>query len=57
MTRRYCDKCKKELPLMSGIVGLRLTVTVKTLLTPEREADLCPDCQRAVYEFVFGEDD
>lgn len=55
MVKRYCDKCKRELPLMVGIGGMVLTVTVKDILTP-KSVDLCPDCQREVYNFVFGEE-
>lgn len=64
MTRRYCDRCKKEIFRYGWAQATFPTVVMTVLDTlqfvpgekPGRAVDLCPDCQKKVYDFVFGEE-
>lgn len=58
-----CDRCGKEIPYVppfmnaakGGILPPVLIMTVwEPLAQKSREVDLCDDCQRAVYNYIFG---
>lgn len=42
-----CDKCNKELPLLSG----RISVVVHIPLGSENEYDICEDCFKEIEKF------
>ena len=53
-----CDKCKKQYGTFPE-QAVRFPI-VKVNVTQSYVAckvDLCPDCQKAVYEFIFGKEE
>lgn len=65
MQIRICDKCNKQFDTFPE-QAVRLPI-VKVDVTRDYAAyirydefakvDLCPDCQKAVYEFIFGKEE
>lgn len=59
-----CDKCKKQyrtfpeqavrFPIVKVNVTRNYTACINDI---EQIVDLCSDCQKAVYEFIFGKED
>jgi len=58
MEVRICDKCKKqygtfpEQAVHFPIVNVNVTQSYSAL-----KVDLCSDCQKAVYDFIFGKEE
>lgn len=57
-----CDRCGKKIPYVPPFMnavkqGLLPPVLIMTVWEPlaqkSREVDLCDDCQRAVYGYIF----
>lgn len=59
MQVRICDKCHKqystfpEQAVRFPIVEVNATQRYASFV----KVDLCPDCQKAVYEFIFGKEE
>lgn len=56
-----CDKCKKqygtfhEQAVRFPIVEVNV-IRESAVYFQDKKVDLCPDCQKAVYEFIFGKE-
>lgn len=57
-----CDRCGKDIPYVppymnaykDGVIPPTIMMTVwEPLSQKTREVDLCDDCQRAVYNYIF----
>lgn len=65
MQVRICDKCKKqygafpEQAVRFPIVKVNVTRNYAACIhnNESSKVDLCSDCQKAVYEFIFGKED
>lgn len=65
MQVRICDKCKKqcgtfpEQDVQFPIVKVNVTRNYATCIHNNEfeKVDLCSNCQKAVYEFIFGKEE
>lgn len=56
MVKIICDKCKKEYKEypQQSVIFPRVLISVSNKLNDCRAVDLCEDCKKAVYDFIFG---
>jgi len=52
MTKKYCDRCGKEIPKDQGIAEIKLTLKVRVTFEKVEELDLCPECGRLFREWL-----
>lgn len=51
-----CDRCGKETKYSKEVKNTYPNIKLEILAEPYKEAmrlDLCEDCQKAIYEFVY----
>ena len=61
MKKTFCDRCGKEIEgtvmldisqAAKLVAGIRYTLTSRIGMNDGRQYDLCPDCQRDLYDWL-----
>jgi len=52
MTKKYCDRCKREIVLEKGQADIELTMKIRVTFEKVEKIDLCPRCGAELREWL-----